>query len=121
MKGIPVLEKIFESKKVELPAHLAEESAKLEKLILELDTIKESYEEDLTEYKKLDRYFTDLVLKSRDNPNPKLIKEKQVELDEKFERLTESLKVYQSKSQEIYKFQSDGLQKTNNAAEGSSS
>lgn len=92
-----------------LPENLAENVKKLDTLIAELDLIKADYEERLTQYKKLDAEFSALVLKNRNNPNTEVLKEKEAALEDQFVILRESLKNYQEKSQELYKFQSSTL------------
>lgn len=89
----------------ELPQDLAEELKKVNALVAELDIIKNNYEEKLKIYKKMDTEFTALIKKSRDNPNPDLIKKKEAVLEEKLLELTTALKSYQEKSRELYKFQ----------------
>lgn len=88
------------------------EKLKLETLLRELDSIKSDYEQKLSEYKKLDREFTDLVMNSREHPNAALIKSRQALLDAHFEELSDALKQYQIKSKEIYQFQEESLEKS---------
>ncbi len=95
--------------KTELPPHLAEDLKKVNALVAELDLIKKNYDESLSEYKKIDSAFTQLIMKSREKPNPELIKQKEAELEEKLNRLTSMLKTYQDKSRELYNFQSSSL------------
>lgn len=92
--------------KTELPPQLAEDLKKVDALVAELDLIKKDYDARLREYKKIDSAFTKLVMKSREHPNPELIKKKEAELEEKLSQLTSVLKSYQEKSRELYNFQS---------------
>jgi len=101
--------KLKKPEPVQLPESLAKQKEKFETLMLELDQLKKNYNATLTEYKKMDKEFTALVLKSRKNPNPELVKIKQIELDKKFEDLTASLKGFQEKSKAIYTFQSSNI------------
>lgn len=93
----------------ELPQNLAEDLKKVNALVAELDIIKSNYEEKLKVYKKLDTEFTALIKKSRENPNPELIKKKEAVLEEKLMELTGALESYQEKSRELYKFQTSTM------------
>ncbi|MEZ4815768.1 MAG: hypothetical protein R3A80_11260 [Bdellovibrionota bacterium] len=92
-----------------LPKNLQEELKKVDALLAELNHIKADYDSKLREYRKLDTAYSNLIVKSRENPNPKLIKEKEGELEAQFQILSSTLKNYQEKSKELYKFQSASL------------
>lgn len=108
-KGHEMLGSAIVPKPLPTSAELTQEIQKFESLTRDLDALKSNYSESLREYKTLDAEFTALVMKSRTNPNRELIRKRQAQLDQKFEQLTDALKNYQAKSQEIFQFQKQNL------------